>query len=956
MKARITVLGIFFLGLSLASLAQGFLNRVPLKNVSTVLTINAHRMESKMSLKDIHQIPFIQKLIKETKDPDSLAFLNMDIGFEWNKQSVFFIEHTDTATLSCFVFSVSDKEKFKKFHDKNDSIRTDVYGNYYVEGYRDVLMWNDKMGVFVTSEVEDEMRASDDDYTYAAPFDTAVSYDEAPADIFVDTMALPPRAPRFNDTDTIAYIADEDEDDDYDPFYYEELAPGYSLIDVPSEEANNEPYFEFHDHLSLRQSMVQAQKILAGENSASILQNPRFAKHLHPHADMVLWIGMEKDYFLKVLKKSLGSYFYQYAMPVNSPVFNENNFLVTTLIFGENQIKVSSKTYLDKRVANRYHRIYNARLDRRLIRNVKGDQLLGFVSSAMSTRALLNEMPEIWKDYLRILPYTNDIADEIMDLFFLLIDEKAISKVMNGEMLAACTGISQKEISYTTYEYDSSYSLVPVVKTRQQAIPEFVWMYATSDAASNKKFFSIFKKKGLLQYNSKYQYYSAGPFPGSMPFTLYVVIRKKAVYICNSEEQLNILIGKSKRKPVSRQYANLMRKNSFAFVADVKQILSSIKSAEEGVSDPDWFLAQKYSGLVEITGKGKKRKAFATDVSVSTPNEHSNSLHALVHLFSDLTERDSEKKSYAEPVIPAVSIDGTRSMLRATELVLESYNDEHPDKVVHLDDYGTGSAMKDFTGGYLDVVQAVRPISFQEDSLCKANKVEYIELPVAYESLAFIVNAENTWAADITVEELKKIWGLQGKDKITHWNQIRSQWPKEPILLYASGKSSSDYAFMASQLGTDLKLRDDYTKEYDGELLANWVGKKKYALGVVRYSSYLAAKTKIKILKIDDQVSTNGKGAIALSEETIQNTQYKPFSRVLYWYIKKPDVEKAQLEAWVSYYLENIEDVLNKAECLPLESSTYLLVKKRWESRKTGSVWLSLPKKGNQTLKELYKE
>lgn len=43
--------------------------------------------------------------------------------------------------------------------------------------------------------------------------------------------------------------------------------------------------------------------------------------------------------------------------------------------------------------------------------------------------------------------------------------------------------------------------------------------------------------------------------------------------------------------------------------------------------------------------------------------------------------------------------------------------------------------------------------------VCKEHGIEYIELPVAYDGLAVMVNPKNTWVKSMTVEDLKKNLG-----------------------------------------------------------------------------------------------------------------------------------------------------------------------------------------------------
>ncbi|WP_366514143.1 substrate-binding domain-containing protein [Moorena sp. SIO3I6] len=83
---------------------------------------------------------------------------------------------------------------------------------------------------------------------------------------------------------------------------------------------------------------------------------------------------------------------------------------------------------------------------------------------------------------------------------------------------------------------------------------------------------------------------------------------------------------------------------------------------------------------------------------------------------------------------------------------------------------------------------------------------KYIELPVALDAITLVVSPKNTWAEDISVAELNKIWQPQANVKIEKWNQIRQSWPDRPLNLYGPGEDSGtfDYIFF------DLRVRRSF--------------------------------------------------------------------------------------------------------------------------------------------------
>ena len=51
--------------------------------------------------------------------------------------------------------------------------------------------------------------------------------------------------------------------------------------------------------------------------------------------------------------------------------------------------------------------------------------------------------------------------------------------------------------------------------------------------------------------------------------------------------------------------------------------------------------------------------------------------------------------------------------------------------------------------------------------LQEGRAIEFIELPIAYDGIAIVVNPKNTWATSITVAELKTLWEPEAQGKVT---------------------------------------------------------------------------------------------------------------------------------------------------------------------------------------------
>ncbi|MFA0748654.1 MAG: hypothetical protein EORIYHIE_002523 [Candidatus Fervidibacter sp.] len=105
-----------------------------------------------------------------------------------------------------------------------------------------------------------------------------------------------------------------------------------------------------------------------------------------------------------------------------------------------------------------------------------------------------------------------------------------------------------------------------------------------------------------------------------------------------------------------------------------------------------------------------------------------------------------------------IKIDGSSTVYLLTEAVAEDFQRLNPRVRVTVGISGTGGGFKRFSRGEVDLIGASRPIKPVEDAACRKNKIAYIELPIAYDAIAIVVNPANNWCDHLTVDELKKMW------------------------------------------------------------------------------------------------------------------------------------------------------------------------------------------------------
>jgi phosphate transport system substrate-binding protein len=287
-----------------------------------------------------------------------------------------------------------------------------------------------------------------------------------------------------------------------------------------------------------------------------------------------------------------------------------------------------------------------------------------------------------------------------------------------------------------------------------------------------------------------------------------------------------------------------------------------------------------------------------------------------------------------------IRVDGSSTVYPITEAVAEEFQRTNPNRRVTVGISGTGGGFKRFCAGETDISDASRPITRGEMDTCAKNGINFIELPVAYDGLAVVVNPRNTWVDYFTVPELKKIWEPEAQGKITLWSQVRPGWPDRELHLFGAGTASGTYDYFTEAIAGKLGAsRGDYTASEDDNVLVQGVSTDEGGLGYFGYAYYAENKNKLKLVPVDDGRDDNDKGPIAPSQDTVRNGTYQPLSRPLFVYVSAKAVDRPEVRGFIDYYLKEGASLVDQVGFIQLGERGYDLVRARFAKRQTGSLF-----------------
>ncbi|BCB04828.1 PstS family phosphate ABC transporter substrate-binding protein [Bacillus sp. KH172YL63] len=270
--------------------------------------------------------------------------------------------------------------------------------------------------------------------------------------------------------------------------------------------------------------------------------------------------------------------------------------------------------------------------------------------------------------------------------------------------------------------------------------------------------------------------------------------------------------------------------------------------------------------------------------------------------------------SDSEQLSGSVKVDGSSTVAPIAEAVNEEYTAMQPDVKVSIGVSGTGGGFEKFIAGETDLSNASRPIKDEEKQKLEEAGIDFTEFKIANDGLTVVINTENDWAQDMTVEDLKKLFIEDGTTK--KWSDINPEWPDEEVKFYAPGTDSGTFDYFDEVIleEQDMVKKNIQLSEDDNVLVQGVTGDKN-AIGFFGYAYYLENKDKLKAVKV---------GGVEPNNETIESGEYSPLSRPLFVYAKNESMKENEAAYdYMKYTLENAGEMAEAVGYVKLEDSIY---------------------------------
>jgi phosphate transport system substrate-binding protein len=266
-----------------------------------------------------------------------------------------------------------------------------------------------------------------------------------------------------------------------------------------------------------------------------------------------------------------------------------------------------------------------------------------------------------------------------------------------------------------------------------------------------------------------------------------------------------------------------------------------------------------------------------------------------------------------EQLSGTVKVDGSSTVAPIAEAINEEYAAVQPDVKVSIGVSGSGGGFEKFIAGETDLSNASRPIKDEEKQKLEEAGIDFTEFKVANDGLSVVVNKENDWVEEMTMDDLRKLWLEDGKTK--KWSDINPEWPDEEVKFYSPGTDSGTYDFFHEEVLEEKDMvRQNIQLSEDDNVLVTGVTGDKNAIGFFGYAHYLANKDQLKVVKIDGVEPTN---------ETVESGDY-PLSRPLFVYAKNESMKNNEAAYdYMKFTLENAGEMAEAVGYVSLQEDQY---------------------------------
>lgn len=309
------------------------------------------------------------------------------------------------------------------------------------------------------------------------------------------------------------------------------------------------------------------------------------------------------------------------------------------LIQDQHTIKLTGTLGVDAEMAKIFKPLYNGKINKKFAQYIPENHL-AYIALNINTEAYLKQLPTLISRWYA--PLAGEYAEVVTIAATALeigLDEKAIGKVMKGDHVLFLNDLQKVNKEYVSYEYDDDYNYTEVMKTKDEYVPNFLWMFTSEDQRLYKKVldYAVKRQEVILEDGI----YKIAEQKNMEP--IYILFKNNIVFVGSELEQLSSIAQNRFKSSKNAKVKKDILSNPFNMVVHTNAIPQVVNKLEVPVTASLEQTLKDLSayGDAQIKVSPLKNRHFSGEFSVELPKQDKNALQYLLkHVLQNLEQNN----------------------------------------------------------------------------------------------------------------------------------------------------------------------------------------------------------------------------------------------------------------------------------------------------------------------------
>lgn len=650
------------------------------KDVLFYMEINGKQLNQKINWQKLN--PFLLEVTKEDKEKQASWNDYSKTGIKYDATQYHYAVFNDSVKTYTAHFLLDNKEKFQEFinSSKKKGLEISKRKNYSYVNLDDEMFvaWNDKQAVLKLISYEKPYKI---DWNDEAMIDSAAATIDSAA-IVMDTAAVAVDSAyvekAFDYKEEIKYLKDDiqylkedikeyqaeiakkqkdikylekhhkypEEEKDSSDKNYSEKESEYTLPHMEEEmdEETEEDSIYLKQMDSLKIEKFKITKKLAEKDFDDYFSSaPELdvSKEILSFRDAASDVFVYTDYGRIVNNGAYGKIMSHYPFGnLMGKAYNSNSSY--NLYFDNDKVRlVNSYQHKNEAVQKSINSVYRGKKNKKLTALIN-DKSIGYYAINVDGNKYFDLMYSLLKDSGEV-DYQKEM-ELVMETMKIVLDEKAITKIAPGNGIFVLNELKSKTVEYTDYEYDDDYNEKEVKKTKEIAVPNFTFAFATENEGYWNRIFNLLTTNKVtakkFSKNGDFYAFSEGKNDGYFD-KLFFTVKDGIVYVTTSTEN----ISSKNQSEISEKWAKDSAKYPLSGRFDIQKLMVGLEKEFKTPSERKTLdLLKKNLGEVYFKTEAKGEK-IETEINYNIKNASENSLMYFFDVIDEVYKmKESDKK------------------------------------------------------------------------------------------------------------------------------------------------------------------------------------------------------------------------------------------------------------------------------------------------------------------------